>query len=343
MLSIALLTSRLFGSAAALSLLLVMATASTSGADWVRAGLNTNQPVWGLRGGLLFAIPPGGFTWGDGGPRGLIRIGSPTLINGQYDLINFIAIEPVVGKARGLSELEKSRIDGKQGKLFWAGTRPATDAVSAKHHPGAISSLQPGVEELTVPLQVEKFANGAHVRLVLSQRGDAPDELRLRVDAEPDSAPMESCILTATMGNKARTRQLWLQDGVVSSLKIFSDYAGPDFTAHAFFPLARLPRNSVGDALVAITTDEADPASATGLSRFWQYRGAKVTQYWRKPAAELNDSLRCAVNARFKYWMSQNPIPGGLAYENFELVEKFKDGQTFIFGLTRRAPGELLK
>jgi hypothetical protein len=192
-------------------------------------------------------------------------------------------------------------------------------------------------------LQVEKFTNGAHVHLVLSQRSDAPDELRLRVHAEPDSAPMESCILTATMGNKARTRQLWLQDGVVSSLKIFGDYAGPDFTAHAFFPLARLPRNSVGDVLVAITNDEDNPASATGLSRFWQYRGAKVTQYWRKPAAELNDSLRCAVNARFKYWMSQNPIPSGLAYENFELVEKFKDGQTFTFGITRRSPAELLK
>src|SRR6187402_136938 len=137
--SIALLTSRLFGSAAALSLLLVMATASASGADWVRAGLNTNQPVWGLRGGLLFAIPPSGFTWGDGGPRGLIRIGYPTLTNGQYDLINFIAVEPVVGKTRGLSELEKSRIDGKPGKLFWTDAAPSANAGPAKHSPGVIS------------------------------------------------------------------------------------------------------------------------------------------------------------------------------------------------------------
>ena len=39
---------------------------------WVRAGLNTNQPVWGIRGGLLWAIPPGGFP-APGGPRGLIE------------------------------------------------------------------------------------------------------------------------------------------------------------------------------------------------------------------------------------------------------------------------------
>lgn len=324
----------------ALSLCLV--ASHTSAADWIRPGDKTNQPVWGLRGGLLFAIPPGGFTGGDGGPRGLIRIGYPTLTNGQYDLINFIAIEPVVGKARGLSELEKSRIDGRPGKLLWTGDTPPTNT-AFKFSGGVIGKPRPGVEELTVAVQVEKFDNGAHVRLLLSQRSDAPDELRLQVHALPGSAPMESCILTATMGNKARVRNLWLRDGAVSSLKLFGNYTGADFTPHSFFPLARLPRTTRGDVLIAATTDEDNPAAAPGLSRFWQYRGAKVTQYWRKPSAELDDSLRCAVNARFKYWMSQNPIPGGLAYENFELVEKFKDGQRAIFGITRRSPGELLK
>src|SRR5215211_7578371 len=48
-------------------------------ADWIRAGINIDQPTWGLRDGLQFAIPPGGFTSGSGGPRGLIRVGYPTL------------------------------------------------------------------------------------------------------------------------------------------------------------------------------------------------------------------------------------------------------------------------
>ena len=322
-------------------LLLFVGTAA--GADWIRAGLNTSQPIWGLRGGLQFAIYPGGFTGGNGGPRGLIRIGYPTLLEGKYDLINFIAVEPVVGKARGLSELEKSRFDRRPGKFFWTGVTPLTDSDATTYNSGVITSPQSAVEELTVPLFIEKFQNGAHVRLVLSQRSDAPDELRLTVNAEPDSAPIKSCILTATMGNKARARLLWLKDGAVSSLKIFGDYTGPKFTPHAAFPIGRLSRNAAGDALVAITTDEEDPAAARGLSRGWQYRGHKVTQYWRKPAASVDDSLRCEVNARFKYWMSQNPIPGGLAYENFELVEDFKDGQQCVFGVTKRSPAELLK
>jgi hypothetical protein len=246
-------------------------------------------------------------------------------------LINFIAIEPVVGKNRGLSELEKSSIDGKQGKVF--------SADAAK-----VTALPNGVEELNVPLRVEKFVNGAHVRIILNQRSDRPDELKLTVQAEPDSATMESCILTATMGNKARARLLWLKEGPVSSLKIFGDYRDPQFTRHEFFPLDRLSRNGTGDVVVAITTNEEDPANANGgISQGWQYRGKKVTQYWRKSVFDVHESLRCAVNARFMYWMSQTAIPGGLAYENFELIENFRDGQSFIFGVTKQSATDVVE
>ena len=313
------------------------------GADWVRAGTNDNQPFWGVRGGLQFAICPGGFSGGDGGPRGLIRIGYPTLTNGGYDLINFIALEPVVGGARGYSELEASHFDGRQGKWFWTGHTPPTNHEVAAYDAGAITRPQPNVEVLTVTVRTEKFDNGAHVRLVLSQRSDAPDELNLTVHAEPDSAPIQKCILTATMGNKARARLLWLKDETVSSLKVFGDYAGAGFAPQIVWPLARLPQTTNSDVLVAISNDEADPAIALAADNGWKYRGAKVTQYWRKPFAELNPTLACAVNARFTYWMSTNPIPGGLAFENFELVDKFKEGQHFIFGVSRRTPSELLK
>lgn len=321
----------------------LIAVGTACGAEWIRAGGDTNQPVWGIRGGLQFAIFPGSFIGGDGGPRGLIRVGYPTLTNGGYDLINFIAIEPVVGQAHGYSELEPSDFDGKPGKVFWNGSAPATNGDTGMPGLGKIISLPGGVEELSVPVGVEKFDNGAHVRLVLSQRSDAPDELRLTVFAEPDSAPIKACILTATMGNKARIRLLWLKDGVVSSAKIFGDYTRSGFAPSANFPLARLSRNPAGDVLVAVSNDETNPAAALDPANFWKYRGEKVTQYWRQPAADLNDSLRCAVNARFTYWMSQNPVPGGLAFENFEFAEDFKDGQQFIFGVTRRSPAELIK
>jgi hypothetical protein len=55
------------------------------------------------------------------------------------------------------------------------------------------------------------------------------------------------------------------------------------------------------------------------------------------------------VNGRAKYWSggSRNQqdyiaIPGGPAFENFELREKYYAGQKFYFGITRRSPEEIL-
>ena len=316
-----------------------------SAADWVRAGQTTNSPVWGIRGGLNFALHPGGFTAGDGGPRGLVRLGYPTLANGGYDLINFIAVEPIVGGKKAFSELEKSSFDQKNGKLFWTGGA-AKPAVDPPHlDPGILTTNAGGGVELSVTVFVERFDNGAHVRLNLSQTSKAPDELRLTVEAEPDSAPIETCILTATMGNKARTRLLFLKGEPISSLQLYPDYRDIHFAKHSLFNLDRLPRNANGDVLVAIATDEHDPSSVQPFGRphFWDYQGAKVTQYWRKPAAEIVPGLQCAVNARFTYWMGKQPIPGGIAFENCELREPFRSGQTFVFGITRRSPNELLR
>ena len=180
------------------------------------------------------------------------------------------------------------------------------------------------------------------MRLKLSQRSDAPDELKLTVFSEPDSAPIESCILTATMGNKARTRVLTLTDARVSSLELYPEHRSPDFTSHTVFGLGRLARNAQGDVVAAITTDEENPAKEQSGS-FWDYNGRKVTQYWRKPAAEVTPQLACAVNGRYTYWMSERPIPGGVAFENFELREPFKSGQSVIFGITGKAPESLTK
>lgn len=300
-------------------------------ADWIKPATSEDPPKWGLKNGLQFALHPAGFTGGKGGPRGLIRLGYPTLPDGGYDLINFIAVEPVVAGKKGFSELEKSTEDGGDGIIFRATAEGA-----------GISPLAGDDEELSVTVQIEKFRNGAHVRLKLSQSSDAPDELKLTVFSEPDSAPIESCILTATMGNKARTRLLTLADARVSSLELYPEHRSPDFTSHTVFDLGRLARNAQGDVVAAITTDEENPAKEQSGS-FWDYNGRKVTQYWRKPAAEVTPQLACAVNGRYTYWMSKRPIPGGVAFENFELREPFKSGQSVIFGITGKAPESLTK
>src|ERR1700746_892950 len=107
---------------------LLAAASKASAADWIRPGLNTNRPVWGVRGGLLWAIAPAGFRPGE--PRGFLRLGYPVLPNGRYDLINFIAVEPVVKGRRGFSELEHSQLDGVQGKRFWAQSNVGEDSTN---------------------------------------------------------------------------------------------------------------------------------------------------------------------------------------------------------------------
>ena len=48
------------------------------------------------------------------------------------------------------------------------------------------------------------------------------------------------------------------------------------------------------------------------------------------------------MNGRYTYWASKSPIPGGIAYENFELTEPFQSGQSYIFGFTGRSPEVLI-
>jgi hypothetical protein len=319
-------------------LLLRGAIPVAAGSDWIRPGLSTNQSVWGLRAGLVWAVAPAGFRGGE--PRGLLRLGYPVLLDQRYDLINFIAIEPIVHGRRGFSELERSQLDHLRGKRIWAEN---TDGQTTNPVPGQISKASNGEEQLEVNLRVEKFDNGAHVHLHVRQRSGRPDEIELSVFQEPDSAPLEYCILTATMGNMARTRRLWLKDEVVSSLQLYHGYHDTGFAPHQQYPLPRLHRTTDGGMLVALTNDETDPAAIYPFpnSEDWHYAGRKVTQYWAKEAGAFRDDLLTIVNGRYTYWQSSRPIPGGIAFENFELRERFYDGQKSIFGITTRTPHEL--
>jgi hypothetical protein len=346
-----------------LAALLLCGTGTSRGVEWLRPGLNSDKPLWGVASGLRFGIYPGSVTGrGDGGPRGLIRLGYPSLPGGRCTLINFIAVEPIVNGRRGFSELEISRLDGVAGKRFWVnsdsnevglqpGARGEFSVSAAKNQvkpghaidPGKLWRPTPQVEQLDVTLRIERFDNGAHVYLRVSQRSDAPDEVRLSVHAEPDSAPMDACVLTATMGNMTRARQLWLKDDVVTSLKLYPNYRDVHFAPHAAFPLARLKRTATGDVVVAITGDEDNPAAAHPFpgTDNWYYGGFKVTQYWRVPAGSVADDLAVVVNGRFTYWRSHQAVPGGIAFENFEIREHFREGQAFDFGITGHTPREL--
>jgi hypothetical protein len=293
---------------------------------------------------LLWAIPPGEFRSASG-PRGLIRVGYPISTNGGYNLINFIAVEPIVNGQRGFSELELSALDDARGKRLWAvgETNPAPGTSQPTLVPGRLTRPSPGVEQLDVTVRVEAFDNGARVRLAVSQRSDAPDEIQLAVHTDAGSAPIEYCILTATMVNLARTRLLWLKDGVVSSRNLYPEHQGDGFAPHQIYPLDRLMRTAQGEVVAAVTNDEDDPALIYPFPgrQLWHYGGCKVTQFWKKPRGTARDDLHVAVNARYTYWQTRRPIPGGVAFENFELRERFYEGQTFVFGITRKTPAQL--
>ena len=279
-----------------------------------------DAPHWTIRDGLSVALHPQAIHGtDDGGPRGLIRLGLPLRPEDDHPfLLNFVAVEPVtMDGRRGFSELERSPADGRPGLRFW------------------VDRTERHGNTLRLIIRMDKFVNGAHPFVIATLRASRPHEVQFQVYAEPDSAPMRMCILTATMGNYQRLRRLHLADRVVHVNDALPQDPGPHFTPHAVFPLEQMARDRDG-AIVRADSDEKDSreVSKTGkMDWFWAYLGANFVQYWRQPAP-VDPDLRVVVNARKMYWGSEIAIPGGKSYENFELNATYRPGQTFIYGVT---------
>jgi len=298
-------------------------------ADWLRPQAPGDPLVWGRKDGLVFGLPSQG---GLPGPRGLIRVGIFSKEHARPELVNFIAIEPVItgpGPRRSrmaFSELEPSGLDPDQrGKRL----SPRDAHVST--------------EELTVSIDVERFsANNAHVFVTAAMSRNRPNELRLSVNAYPDSAPIEELTLTATMGNFEKLRVLWLKDRTIRSDQLYAAYTEDNFIEHENYMLDELLRTAAGDAIVFATSNEASPSSVFSKTAapHWHYQLPRLTQYWKVPAGQIEPDLRVRVNGRRVYWASHDPIPGGPAFENFESRQRYRAGQTFIFGLTTEEPWE---
>lgn len=315
----------------------VHATPVVANADgWVRPRSALDPPIWGRVDGLVFGLPDSPDKGAMPGPRGLLRVG--IVRNGRAELINFIAVEPVVKGVKAYSELEPSRLDGVQGKRL--------EIAEGTPRAGRMSRVsRSGPQQLSVRITVEPFDNSAALDVVASIRADRPREVTLAVFRRPGSAPVEEATLSATMGNYERLRLLWLRGRTVDSRLLFADEPfGPDgfgFTVDHFYPREQLHRSPEGDLIVAATSNEPDPAAVPVPNDWWQYRSVPLTQYWRVPAAEASPELRVRVNGRRVYWAGTLPIPGGASFENFELRQPFKGGQRVTFGLTPAEPAAL--
>jgi hypothetical protein len=310
-----------------------------SDAGWLRpADKHPAQPVWGVQGGIEIGL------WPMGGPRGLIRVYAPYLGQKRPRMVNFISIEPVIGGVRGQSELETGLQSKRAGLSFW--TADTLEAVRTPREPtaparGTIEGVG-GVETLTFYLATEPFRNGARPILKVMLRADRPYEVGFRVLSHPDGTPMDSCVLSATMGNYGRLRRLWLADEVIDSRKLWPKFT-PDRLGFAPWRAWRGERLlKVGeDRLVAATSDEADPAVAAYDAKVpphWRYQGKPATHYWRTKDVK---GLVTRVNGRTTYWGESGPIPGGISYENFEMEAPFAEGQEFWLGVTPAAPARL--
>ncbi|GAA5195822.1 hypothetical protein [Microbacterium jejuense] len=297
---------------------------------WLRPASvgGAREPRWGHPGGLQLGLHP------LSGPRGLLRLYTPYLDHPPDRLLNFVAVEPIPAGAteRGYSELERSRVDDMPGLRMWSTDDPGDPAPRDPRDPvrGTVAIVD-GVERLTVDVVVELFANGADVWVRAVFRADRPHEISVAAYRRTTSAELAACVLTATMGNWARLRTLRLAGGDAHAAELWPEYTGIHFAEHARFDVDRLVHDGAGVSVSALP-DEAEPhlaAHAPGTAAHWAYVGRPAAQTWR--ADDPDPALVAQVNGRYTYWMSEKPIPGGIAFENFELVEPFRQGRAFTF------------
>jgi hypothetical protein len=308
-------------------------------AEFVRPHKADSPLIYGVKNGIFVAIHPAALDGrGDGGPRGLIRVGYEE--GGKRYLINYIAVEPVVGGNMGFSELEKGG-DGKPGKRFWVGAGPADGGVGKDGNRAGRIQNGPDGRVLSFFLHVEPFANGARPVVEVSLFEKQPTRIRLRTFSGPGGKAMQRCALTATMGNQSRCRHLWLAKGAAFAPALFAGYTGTDFVEKRPHGLAELFQTKAGDVVAAISPDEFEPREAWPFpNSAWHHDGRWMAQFWLKRKGTFDKSLQCRVNGRRVYWAGKMPIPGGLSYENFEFREPFRAGQELWFGYTTDSPAK---
>jgi len=240
---------------------MMLAISHSRAAEWIRPETADARPLWGLTNGIRIGLHP------MRGPRGLMRVYTPYLGQNDERVINYIAVEPIVAgqRERGLSELEHSKLDDAAGKRFWSiddphDLQPRTDTTVS--HGELIDAN--GAQTLRVWIAIEPYDNGAHVYLRLDFRADRPHEFAIATFEAEDSKPLDRCIVSATMGNYARLRELHLADGkIATAQQLWPNYKADGFAPHEKFPLAQLQRTPAGGAIVTATPDEAHPADAS--------------------------------------------------------------------------------
>jgi hypothetical protein len=312
-----------------------------SSVDWIQPCEENNYKLrWGFRNGMHIGLTPDVI-------RGLITIYTPYAGQPADRVINFIAIEPIPENEteRGFSELEMSDLDHKRGKRIWSSDNEDNFEPKDGQQPApGIIRKENGEETLTIFMIVEPFHNQARVYLKIKFYETKPHEVEITTCKRKDSKKIKHCIVTATMGNYARLRKLYLKDDVKTSSQIWPDYTEHAFTPHALVDKEQMITDKNGFPYFIAYPDEKNPSVAEyaeGTASHWKYEGKPATQYWY--CKDPDNSLQGIVNGRIVYWASHDPIPGGVSFENFELKKDFRNGDRFVFGVTPFSPEEFVE
>ena len=310
---------------------------------WIRPEEGVKgDPCWGFKDGIQIGLAP------LPGPRGLIRLYAPYAGQPQWKVFNFIAFEPVNhNNVRGFSEMETSRLDGVQGLRFWSGnSTDATESPDPEYPAAGKITWEGNKEKLSVYIFSEKFANGSDVYVKVTFTAGRPYEIEFTTYRPQTAQGIKYFILSATMGNYARLRQLHLKDNRIKhASQIWPTYTGTGFTNRDVTHKSDMITDTKGGVWFIASPDESKPweaGYAPGTANNWIYQGSTyVTQYWYCPKPQ--SMLTGQVNGRYCYWLSSSPIPGGIAFENFEMVENFQIGAKYRFGLFPGKPEELIR
>lgn len=260
--------------------------------------------------------------------------------------MNFIALEPIVkgSEHRSFSELEQSELDHVQGKRFWSANDTLNNQPKQENDCATgIVEMVNGVETLTLYVFSEPFESGAKVYVRIRFYENKSYEIELTSYAMEDSVPLDNFVLTATMGNFARLRNLYVKDNIKSALNIWLDHQGTNFTEHDYTQSSQMLTDKSGSVYFVAAPNEDNPIDATyakDTEDHWKYKGTKAIQYWKK--MNPTDSLKGLVNGRFTYWASASAIPGGVAIENFEFKEHFKNGAVYGYGISPLLPNDFI-
>jgi hypothetical protein len=247
--------------------------------------------------------------------------------------LNELAIKPRADDRYANSTTEqRTQAGGKLGLRF---ATSDSKQLSKKVWEPAEGVLSEDGKTLRLFVHPEPFSNRA--RPVIEIRFDAPHANRIgfRVHTASESTGMTECVLSAMSGSFADLRQLHFADGHVKTTKQMfeswpdeSKLTDKERSPWQTFSGEQFPLVDDGTLRqIRLTSDVSDYSTlkyAGAVSTGWQYKALPSEQSWLC-AAETPFTV--ALRARKSFRNGNGPIPGGPAFEDFELRTRLQPNQ----------------